>query len=403
MIIPIMANKKQHRRRVVVVGGGFGGVRAAARLSKHRELAVTLISNHHTFAYYPQFYHSATGGARSEVALPLDEVMDGHDVTRITDTIATIDSAAKTVTGASGTAYSYDTLVLALGTVTNYFGIKGLQEFSFDIKTIDGAERFKRHLHREILDTHSPERNYVIVGGGPTGVELAGALGHYLRRISRLHHLTPPKYSIKLVEAAPRLLPRSSEPVAVRVTHQLRKLGVTVLTGAVVEAETAETLKLHGKTISTSTVVWTAGATNNPFYGANAAVFKLGKGGRVEVDGHLEARPGVYVIGDNAITPYAGLAQTAIHNADYVAADIWRRHRRAARPAYRPFPPANVIPVGRHWAVAQWGPITVYGYLGYMVRRVADLIGYADIERWPAAVRVWLQDNKHDSGCPICS
>jgi NADH:ubiquinone reductase (H+-translocating) len=403
MIILIMANQKQHRRRIIVVGGGFGGVRTATKLARHHEFNVTLISDHHTFAYYPQFYHSATGGARSEVALPLDDVMHGRPVTRVTDAIQRLDPEAKTITGESGTTYQYDTLVLALGTVTNYFGIQGLPEFSYDIKTIDGAERFKRHLHREILDTHSPERNYVIVGGGPTGVELSAALGHYLRRISRLHRLTPPKYHIKLVEAAPRLLPRSSEAVSRRVTRQLRSLGVIVLTGAVVEAETAETLRLHGKTITTSTVVWTAGATNNPFYQANAAAFTLGKGGRVEVDAHLEARPGIYVIGDNANTKYSGLAQTAIHNADFVAKDIWRRHRRVHRPAYRPFPPASVIPVGRHWAVAQWGPITVYGFLGYMVRRAADLIGYADIERWPAAVRIWLQDNRHETGCPICS
>jgi NADH:ubiquinone reductase (H+-translocating) len=396
-----MATSTPTKRRIVIVGGGFGGVRTAAKLSQHGELAVTLISNHHTFAYYPQMYHSATGGSRSEVALMLTDLLGHLPVTLVTDTVTGLNAEAKTLTGSSGQTYEYDTLVLALGSVTNYFGIKGLQEHAFDIKTIDGAERFKRHIHRSILDSRA-RHHYVIVGGGPTGVELAGALDEYVERISRLHRLKSPKVSIDLVEAAPRLLPRSPEAVAAKVEERLKKLGVNVFTDTTVQAETADALQLAGRSIMTDTVVWTAGTANNPFFKDHQEVFTLVKPGKVQVEEHMQARPDVYVIGDNAAMPFSGLAETAINDANYVAKDIWRTFSRRPRPAYDQPKPSNVIPVGPRWASAQWKIFTFYGWPAWILRRLADLIGYADIERWPAAVRVWLKDYVHETGCRIC-
>jgi NADH dehydrogenase len=324
-------------------------------------------------------------------------------VTLLHETVVRMNSVAHTIETAEGSTHAYDYLVLAIGSVTNYFGIHGLEEYSFDIKTIDGAERFKRHLHRNLLDSHGQARNYVVVGGGPTGVELAAALGHYIRRIARQHHLPAPACTVDLVEASPRLLPRLPEGFARRITARLARLGVTVLTGSVVQSETARSLKLAGRSISTDTVVWTAGAANNPFYRQNAANFTLSRAGRVVVDEHLLAAPEVYVIGDNADLPDSGYAQTAIRHANFVARDVWRTVRGYHRPMYHPRAAIDVLPVGRHWAAARWGRIEVYGYLGYLLRRAADLIGYADVESWPDALAVWFQDGVHANGCRICA
>ncbi|MEO7617512.1 MAG: FAD-dependent oxidoreductase, partial [Candidatus Saccharibacteria bacterium] len=168
------------KTNVIVVGGGFGGVRAAEQLSKQANLDITLISNTDAFSYYPQLYHAATGGSRSEASIPLGEVLEGSKVTLIVDTMTTLDAEKKTIHTAKGISYEYDQLILAIGSVTNYFGIPGLVENSFDIKTIEGAERFKRHLHDQLTTEHKPELDYVIVGAGPTGIELASALGDYL-------------------------------------------------------------------------------------------------------------------------------------------------------------------------------------------------------------------------------
>ena len=389
--------------KILIIGGGFGGVRAARELSRQSSLDVTLISNLPTFAYYPQFYHSATGGSRSESALPLTDVLSGTAVKLVQDVIVSIDPEAHTVTSIDGTTtYPYDKLVMALGTVTNYFGIAGLKEFSYGIKSIEDAEELKRHLHVQLLAEHKPDLNYVVVGAGPSGVELAASLDKYLDRITTLHGLERRESLVTLVEAAPRVLPRSSEAVSARVQRRLESLGVKVLTGATVKAETAEALELQGQSIATRTVVWTAGTAVNPFYYANGAHFQLAKGGRVMVNNHLEAKDGLYVIGDNAATPFSGLAQTAIRDADYVSGDIVRALAGHDRPAYHPVAPISVIPVGERWAVAEYKTWHLYGLAGSVLRRLADLIGYADIERWPQAVRVWLQDSRHEDGCPVC-
>jgi NADH dehydrogenase len=402
MIITNMSTSPQRKLHLVIVGGGFGGVRLARRLSGRSDIAITIISNLDFFAYYPQLYHSATGGVRTESAIPLHDMLSHRAVDIVRDTITEFDPAKRTLTGASGRTFEYDELVLALGSVTNFFGIKGLEEYAYNIKTIQGAERFKRHLHEELIERRRPEANYVIVGAGPTGVELAAALGDYLKRLVRLHRVRKPEYSIKLIEGAPRILPRSPEHMSAAVHAQLERLGVTVMTGQVVKGETADAITLAGQRIVSQTVVWTAGVANNPFFQAHAELFKLAKNGKVEVDQHLVARPHVRVIGDNAATQYSGMAQTALYDADYVAGDLVRQMNGSRRPAYRPKAPISVIPVGERWAAAQWGEFELYGLPGYVLRRLADLVGYADLESWPQAVQVWLDDRKRQDDCKIC-
>ncbi len=390
------------KHSVLVVGGGFGGVRAARRLAKQTNLQVTLISDKDSFAYYPQLYHAATGGSRSEASLPLANLLHGTGIHIVHDKAVALDPAGKTITGSSGQRYHYDDLILALGSVTNYFGIKGLKEFAYDIKTIEGAEKFKQHLHHELVELHKTELHYVVIGAGPTGVELSAALGQYMRRLVRLHGITRPHYNIDLIEAAPRILPHSSESYANHVLRRLKKIGVNVMVGTAVEAETAEGLQIGGKLLKSHTVVWTSGVSNNPFFSNNSQSFKLAKNGRVVVNDHMEAGQDIYVIGDNAASKYGGLAETAVNDADYVAKDIKRRLAGRRRPAYRQPAPSPVIPVGSGWAAVQIGPLAIYGYLGWLIRRSADLVAYRSVEAAANAFKVWLKETLHEDDCPIC-
>lgn len=391
------------KKNVVIAGGGFAGVRLARRLATRRDLHVTLVSDRDSFAYYPQLYHAATGGVRSEAAIPLSELFADSPVELVIDSVTSFDPKAKTVTTAGKQTLQYSYLAFGLGNVTNYFGISGLEEFAYGIKTIEAAERFKAHLHRELIERKRTEAHYVVVGAGPTGVELAGALSGYLQRIAKTHGIAKPNYRIDLVEAAPRVMPRSSEAVSAQVQRRLERLGITVMTGAVVEGETAATLKLKGETLTTQTVVWTAGVATNPFYKQNETHFTLGKGNHVQVDDYLQAANGIYVMGDNAATPYSGLAQTAVHDADFVAADIGRRLDHQLRPVYKPKRPVGVTPVGHGWAVVEWGKLYFAGYPGWLTRRAADLVAYHDIEPVPAALKTWLQEPRRDDDCAICT
>src|SRR5207247_2393858 len=122
------------------------------------------------------------------------------------------DRQNKSVAGHSGKKYSYDILIVALGVVTNFFGIKGLKEYAFGIKTLDESRRLREHLHELLLKEHRPDINYIVIGGGPTGVELAGALPGYMRRIMKQHGMDKQPLHIDLVEAENRLMPRMPRP-----------------------------------------------------------------------------------------------------------------------------------------------------------------------------------------------
>jgi NADH dehydrogenase len=383
------------QKQVVIVGGGFGGIKAALELSKHDQFRVTLISDRDTFRYYPSLYHTATGGSRYVSTIPLGEIFGGKKVSVVTDTVTSIDREGKTVKTADGRDIDFDHLILALGVVTNYFGIKGLQEFSFGIKSLEEATELKEHLQEQLIDQRRPDLNYIVIGGGPSGVELAGMLPSYIKWLMRKHGIKGRAFHIDLVEAAPRILPRSPETVSRSVTKRLKRLGVKVITGKPVQAETADALLVGGKPIRSHTVIWTAGVTNHPFFAGNK--FLMAQNGKVQVDKYLRAWPNIYVIGDNASTPYSGMAQTALHDAHYVSRSLIAKSRGKKPKPYAPKKPIYVTPAGPKWAAVVWGPLHLYGRLGWWFRRAADWIGYRDVEPWwKASARFMAENIKED-------
>ncbi len=396
-----MTTQSKTQHKIVIAGGGFAGARAALKLNV-AGYKVTLISSGDHFVYFPQLYHIATGGTREVAAVPLEEIFEGTNVEVVADKADKLDADKKVLTTASGKDFHFDKLVLALGSVTTYFGIKDMQEHSFDIKSIAGSEGFKQFLHRQLVENKQPDGNYVVIGAGPTGTELSAALVSYLERITKLHGIKNAKYKVLLVEAAPRILPRSPESVAQKVQPRLEKLGVKVMTGQMVESAAADHLMVSGQRIDTKTVVWTAGIANNPFYKANLEQFTLNKRGFVEVDDHLQGRPDVYVIGDNGAIQYAGMAQSALSHAGYVARDIDRALSGKSRPAYKPHEAISCIPVGDNWAVAQWGRFATYGIPASLLRRAADLVGFHDILSPTKALRTWSAEYGRQDICPIC-
>jgi NADH dehydrogenase len=375
---------------ITIVGGGFGGVKAALELAKDEKNRITLISDKSDFQYYPALYSSATGHSHLESWVPLGEILAGKDnVTVRLDKITGIDTKAKKLTAESGKTYDYQRCVLALGSVTTYFNIKGLDTYAYGIKSAEEIRALKHHLYTDIAEKHTVDKHYVVVGGGPTGVELSAALGSYIKRLCAHYGVKGRPIKIDLIEAAPRILPRMSETASARVASRLKKLGVNIQVGKAVESETADEIMVSGKPIKSQTVIWTSGVANNPFYEANKDQFKFAPRGRVAVDQYMRAADDVYVIGDNAATAYSGLAQTALHDAHFIAANFKREQQGQKPKEYKAVMPPVVVPVGENWAVFEWHKLRFYGFIGSLLRRAADFLGYNDMLPIGQALGVW--------------
>lgn len=387
--------------KIVIVGGGFGGVKAALELAKDKRMQVTLVSDRDHFLFYPTLYSTATGRSRLQSILPLDQLFSKTRVKVVLDTVVGIDTQRHIIV-AKDHQLHYDRAVFALGVVTSYFGISGLDTYSYSIKSAHEIARFKQHLHSELTSQKHLDKNYIVVGAGPTGVELSASLAHYLRAIASAHHIKHSRIRLSLVEAAPRVLPRLSEVASDLVTKRLKRLGVTVMTNKKVESEDDDSIIISGKDIPSKTVVWTSGVANHPFFTEHNDVFTIAKNGRVEVDAHMKIDDKIYVIGDNANTPYTGLAQTAIYDGVYVSRAIKAEASRQPLPVYKPRKSPVVIPVGTNWALLEYGPIRLTGFPAAVIRRFADLIGFLDFFSFPTAFKLWLLEEQRDEDCAIC-
>lgn len=387
--------------KVVIVGGGFAGTKTALELADDARFQVTLISEQTDMRVYGSLYKVATGGTKELSNIPLTEIFAGKKVHLIQDTVTAIDRKARVITTKVKHTIHYDAVVIGIGVKTNYFGIEGLKEFSFGIKSVEEAEELKTHLHKQLLDENKPDLNYVVIGGGPTGVELAGVLPDYIRKIIRQHNLPARKFHVDLIEAAPRLLPRMPKDVSRSVARHLRKIGVRLYLNTSVQAQTVDALMVNNKPIRSHTVIWTAGVMNHPFFMEQG--FQLSRNGRVRVDQYLQAEPGVYVIGDNADTPYSGMAQTALYDGKYVAHNLQRIASKIDPQPYVAKKPIYVFPAGPYYAAVLWGSFRVYGIIGWVLRMLADLIAYHDYEEWTHATKRWLKEDDSEEPCHLCN
>lgn len=390
-------------QKVVIVGGGFGGIKAAMEMAEDRRLDVTLITERDHFLYYPALYATATGRSRAQSIVPIDQIIGRYPRLKLViDSVTGINVDRRHVKLASGGHQDYDRLVLALGVVTNYFGIDGLAEHSYSIKSSDEVSRFKDHLHKALAADHHVDKHYVVVGAGPTGVELSAALATYLKRIAVNHDLKRAKIRLSLIEAAPRVLPRMKPAASAKVQRHLESLGVKVRVGAKVERQDKDRLIVNGRPLATHTVIWTSGVSNHPLFAAHNDLFELGAGGRVVVDDQLMAAPGIFVIGDNAATPYCGLAQTALHDGQFVARVIRAELSGHQAPVYQAVKPPVVVPAGDDWAIFEWGPLVFGGRPAAWLRRAADAIGYHDILPIGHALEAWRAEDLPEESCQVC-
>jgi NADH dehydrogenase FAD-containing subunit len=373
---------------VVIVGGGFGGL-AAGRALARQDARVTLVdrTNHHVFQ--PLLYQVAMAVlSPGQVASPIRQVFHGDDnVSVVMAEVTGVDAAAKRVALRSpeGEArdLDYDDLILATGVQLSYFGHDEFARFAPGLKTLEDATGMRSHvLHafERAEQEEDPARRrdlltFLLVGAGPTGVEMAGALAELSRMTlrSEFRRIDPREARIVLLEAGERVLPSFDESLARKVERRLKRMGVEIRTGRPVEKVDEEGAVVAGERLRAATVLWTAGVKPPPVAAWLGA--ETDRVGRVKVTGDLTVpgRPEIFVVGDLAYLeqdgkPLPGVAQVAIQQGRYAAKVIHARNaRQEPPPSFRYWDKGNLAVVGRNFAILEAGRFRLSGWLAWIV------------------------------------
>lgn len=392
---------------VVIVGAGFAGLSAAKALGGS-EVRVTIIDRHNYHLFVPLLYQVATATlSPADIADPVRHILwryENIDV-RLAD-VSGVDVARREVILAGGNRVPYDHLVLATGSAQSYFGHPEWERHAPGLKTIEDAREIRARvlLNFERAETcPDPEEQrrlmtIVIVGGGPTGVEMAGALAELARRtLARdFRHINPRSATILLVEAGPRLLPAFPEELSAYTKAQLERQGVIVRLDTAVEGveERGVTFKgpVHngsfhqGSFFPAGTVIWGAGVDASP--AGRWLGVETDPAGRIKVDGDLSVpgRPNVHALGDTALAmgddgaPLPGLAQVAKQQGEYLGKALLERIRHATRPPpFRFRNRGNLATIGRNAAVADFGRYRLKGFVAWVLWGIVHvflLIGF---------------------------
>jgi NADH dehydrogenase len=369
------------RPQVVIVGGGFAGLAAARGLARS-PVDVTLVDrkNHHVFQ--PLLYQVATAGlSPAEIASPIRRILRRQANARVLlGDVVTVDPAAKRVGLASG-ELAYDFLILAAGATHSYFGNAGWEAHAPGLKTVEDALEIRR---RALLAFEEAEREedqerrrqwltFAVIGGGPTGVEMAGAFAEIARHtlLRDFRRIDPRAARVVLLEAGPRVLPSYPEPLSRDARAQLETLGVQVWTESEVTRIDEGVVEIGADRVAARTIVWAAGIQASPI--ARSLGVALDRAGRVRVEPDLSVpgHPGLFVAGDIAAfeqdgRPVQGVAPAAAQMGAHAAANVARAVRGEPLAPFRYGDKGSLATIGRRSAVADFGAWRLSGLAAWM-------------------------------------
>jgi NADH:quinone reductase (non-electrogenic) len=384
------------RTRAVIVGAGFGGLAAARGLAR-APIDVTVIDRHNYHLFQPLLYQVATAAlSEADIAMPIRAILRDQDNARVLlDDVTGIDLVGRRVDTRLGGAHRYDYLVLATGARYNYFGHLDWPQLAPALKSLDDATLMRRRilLAFEEAETTTDEAmrrrllTFVLVGAGPTGVELAGALAELARAtLSRdFRHIDPGTARIVLVEAGPRILSEFPDKLADFAQRSLKRMGVEIIAGTPIEAIDAHGVTAKGRHIEAANVLWCAGVAATPV--AQWLTLPAVAGGRVAVEADLSApgHPEIFVIGDAALAtgpegrPLPGLAAVAEQQGRYAARAIAGRIAGIRAPPFRYRDKGALATIGRSSAIADFGRVRLTGWVAWVLWSIVHiffLIGF---------------------------
>jgi len=371
--------------RIVIVGGGFAGLELAKHL-KDKEVEVVLVDRHNYHTFQPLLYQVATGALEAEtIAFPIRRVFQDHKNLnfRLADVLSVIPE--KKIIDTSIGEIPYDYLVLATGASTNFFGDKQLEHFTMGMKSVPEALNV-RSMILQSLETAVTEKDpiekeelmtFVIVGGGPTGVELAGALAEFKNYILKKDYpsLNSTEMRVFMVESKPRVLGVMSEDASVKAKEYLEKLGVVVYNSVRVKSFDGESLLINnGEVIKTRNVLWAAGVAGDFPEGISAE--RIVSGNRIETDEYnrVKGYTDIFAIGDVAavITPdipagHPGVAQVAIQQGRQLAKNLLAVIEGKQLEPFKYNDKGSMATIGRNKAVADLGRFKTQGFRAWVL------------------------------------
>ncbi|CAI9412725.1 NAD(P)/FAD-dependent oxidoreductase [Nocardioides sp. T2.26MG-1] len=388
-----MAATETHRHQVVIVGSGFGGLFGAKAL-RRADVDVTMVAktSHHLFQ--PLLYQVATGIlSQGEIAPPTREILSGQkNATVLLGEVTDIDLEARTVTSqvlGRPTVTPYDSLIVAAGAGQSYFGNDHFAEYAPGMKSIDDALELRGRIFGafEMAELGASRGDdidhlltFVVVGAGPTGVEMAGQIAELAHRTLRkdFHYINTRTARVILVDAAPQVLPPFGAKLGAKTKTELERLGVEVILGAMVTDVDERGIEMKFKDgrveqIDTVTKIWAAGVQANPLGGtlSEQTGAPLDRAGRISVnpDLTLPGHPEVFVVGDMiALDNLPGVAQVAIQGAKYAAKEIDRRLKgKPSQGPFKYFDKGSMAIISRFRAVAMIGKVRVTGVIAWLM------------------------------------
>ena len=369
---------------MIVVGGGFGGIAAAKELSKsHHEVLIIDRTNHHLFQ--PLLYQVATAAlSPGDIATPIRGIFSGKDNIKVMmGEVSAVDKERSEVELSDGRRLPFDYMVMAPGARYNYFGNDHWQEHATALKSISNAldirERILISLEKADQFPRAEDRRsyltYVVIGGGPTGVEMAGAIAEIAKRnmMRDFRHIDPGETHVILVEAMDQLLNAYPRDLADHAKSDLEKMGVDVRLNSPVEEITHEGVKLPDGFVATPNVIWAAGVAASPLL--QTLDMETDKTGRVKVnkDASLPGYENIFVIGDAACLedengdPLPALAPVALQMGKHAGRIIKKEIPAGQRPAFRYIDKGTMATIGRAKAVANVKGIKVKGLIAWML------------------------------------
>ncbi len=382
--------------KVVIIGGGFGGLNVAKSLHK-TDLDILMIdkTNHHLFQ--PLLYEVATAAiSPGDIATPLREILrEQQNTTVIMGEVVQIDTEKRQVILVNEMSIPYDYLVIAIGARHSYFGHDEWETFAPGLKNIRDALNIREQI---LLSFEKAERlnnsveaekylNFAIIGGGPTGVEMAGAIAEIAHKtlFENFRRIKPETSKIYLIEALPNILPMYPSKLADRAKRDLEKMGVKVLTGTKVTNITGEGVQIEGEFIPCQNIIWAAGnQVSRLLQSLNVPLDRAGRA-IVEPDLTIPGHPEVFVIGDAASCtskegkPLPGVAPVAIQEGHYVAHILKNNTPKEKRKPFVYFDKGSLATIGKAKAIACVGKLQIAGFLAWLMWafvHIVYLIGF---------------------------